>query len=126
MAKSDPARETALLTPDAVPARIGLEGEDEGRQWRDRQAHAQRQQQDAGEDVRPIGRRVRTDTERHGASRGDNGAAGEQWQAPAEPAAEHTGERRDDRNQHLQGDEGQARHQRRQVRAPDHHERDQG
>jgi hypothetical protein len=78
-----------------------------------------------GKDVRPIGR-VRTDTERHGASQGDDGAAGEQWQAPAEPAAEHAGERRDDRNQHLQGNEGQARHQRRQVRAPDDHERDQG
>jgi hypothetical protein len=49
-----------------------------------------------------------------------------QWQAPAEPAAEHTGERRDDRNQHLQGNEGKAHHQRRQVHAPDHHERDQG
>ena len=124
MAKRDPARETALLTPDA--GAIGLDGgEDEGRQRRDRQAHAQRQQQDGGEDVRPIGR-VRTDTERHGASQGDDGAAGEQWQAPAEPAAERAGERRDDRNQHLQGNEGQARHQCRQVRAPDHHERDQG
>ena len=37
-----------------------------------------------------------------------------------EPAASHAGKRRDD------GKEGQARHQRRQVRAPDHHERDQG
>ena len=43
---------------------IGLDGgEDEGRQRRDRQAHAQRQQQNGGNDVRPIGR-VRTDTER--------------------------------------------------------------
>ena len=33
--------------------------------------------------------------ERHGASRGDNGAASEQWQAPAEPAAEHAGERQE-------------------------------
>ena len=33
MAKSDPARETALLTPDAVSGAIGLGGgEDEGRQ----------------------------------------------------------------------------------------------
>ena len=40
--------------------------------------------------------------------------------APAEPAAEHTGARRDDRNQRLQGNEGQTRHQRRQVPGPDH------
>ena len=126
MAKRDPARETALLTPDAVPARSDST---EVRTRVVNGAIARLMPSDSnrmgGEDVRPIGR-VRTDTERHGASQGDDGAAGEQWQAPAEPAAEHAGERRDDRNQHLQGNEGQARHQRRQVRAPDHHERDQG
>ena len=85
---------------------IGLDGgEDEGRQRRDRQAHAKRSNKMGEGDVRPIGR-VRPDSVRHGVSQGDDSAAGEQWQAPAEPATEHAGERRDDRNQHLQGNEG--------------------
>jgi hypothetical protein len=44
MAKRDPARETALLTPTEVRTRV-VNGAN-------RQAHAQRQQQDGGEDVR--------------------------------------------------------------------------
>src|SRR5215468_1458089 len=98
MAKRDPARETALLTPDAVPARS------DSTEVRTRVVNGAIARLMPSDSNRMGGRCPpnRSRSNRHVASwrQGDDGAAGEQWQAPAEPAASHAGKRRDDRNQH--------------------------